>query len=147
VSFGRNPWLLAGGIASALAAVAHLACIAGGSAWYRVLGAPPEMVRAVEFGSWRPAIATAAIAAVLAVWAAYALAGAGIIRRLPLLRLALIVVTAVYLLRGLMFRPALLGRPDLSESFALVSASIVLAMGLVHAIGLWRGWTYLTGDR
>ncbi|AQR75448.1 hypothetical protein [Sphingomonas sp. LM7] len=143
MSWGRNPWLLAGGLASALAAIAHLACIAGGSAWFRALGAPPQVVRGVELGRWQPVAATVAIAALLLVWAAYALAGAGLIRRLPLLRLGLIAITAVYLLRGMLFRPEMLGRPDLSQTFALVSAGIVLAMGLVHAIGLWRGWNDL----
>jgi hypothetical protein len=139
----RNPWLLAGGIASAAAALAHLACIAGGSAWYRALGAPPQVVHAVERGDWRPVLFTIGIAAGLAIWAFYAFAGAGIVRRLPLLRLALIGITAVYILRGLLFRPEMLGRPDLSAAFALGSAAIVLAMGLVHAVGLWRGWKQL----
>jgi hypothetical protein len=139
----RNPWLLAGGIASGLAALLHLACIAGGSAWYRAVGAPPQVVHAIERGAWRPVLVTIGIAAGLTIWAAYALAGAGMIRRLPLLRLALIGITAVYLLRGLMFRPELLGRPDLSQTFALWSAGIVFAMGLVHAIGLRRGWNEL----
>ena len=139
----RNPWLLAGGLASGLAALAHLACVAGGANWYRAIGAPPRVVRAVEFGSPRPALMAIGIAAVLAVWAAYALAGAGLIRRLPLLRLVLIGVAAVYLVRGLLFRPEMLGRPDLSPAFALWSAAIVFAMGLIHAIGLWRGWNQL----
>ena len=40
-----------------------------------------------------------AVAALL--WAAYALAGAGVVKPLPLLRLALVLITMVYLLRGL----------------------------------------------
>jgi len=139
----RNTWLFAGGVASALAALAHLACVAGGAAWYRALGAPPRVVRAVEFGSTRPALMAIGIAVILAIWAAYALAGAGVIRRLPLLRVGLIGIAAVYVVRGLMFRPEMLGRPDLSESFALGSAAIVLAMGLMHAVGLWCGWNQL----
>jgi hypothetical protein len=135
--------LLAGGAASVVAALAHLVCIAGGAAWYRWLGAPPQVVRAVEFGAWRPALFTVGIAAGLAIAAAYAFAGAGVIRRLPLLRIGLIAIAAVYLLRGLLFRPEMLGRPDLSEAFALWSAGIVLVMGLLHAIGLWRGWNQL----
>lgn len=140
----RNPWLLAGGIASALASVAHLACIVGGSSWYRALGAPSRLVRAAEFGSWRPALFAIGIATLLAIWSLYAFAGAGLVRRLPWMRPALIAITAVYLLRGLVLvRPALLRRPDLSENFLLVSSAIVLAMGLVHAAGLWRGWNDL----
>ena len=139
----HSPWLLAGGVASAVAGLAHLACIAGGSAWYRALGAPPQVVHAVERGAWRPMLLTIGIALGLMIWAAYALAGAGVIRRLPLLRIALIGITAVYVVRGLLFRPEMLGRTDLSGMFALWSAAIVLAMGLAHAIGLWRGWNEL----
>ncbi|WP_395795569.1 hypothetical protein [Aquimonas sp.] len=39
---------------SALAAVAHLACIALGPAAYRFMGAGERMARAVEAGSIRP---------------------------------------------------------------------------------------------
>ena len=34
-----NPWLVAGGILSALAALLHLAVIVGGPVWYRFFGA------------------------------------------------------------------------------------------------------------
>ena len=66
------------------------------------------------------------------------------IARLPLLRIGLVAITAAYLLRGLVvLKPALLRRPDLSADFIMWSSLIVLAMGLVHALGLWRGWNDL----
>lgn len=137
----RNPWLLVGGIASAAAAAAHLACIVGGPDWYRWMGAPEGYARAAERGAWTPALVTMGIAGLLAIWAAYALSGAGVIGRLPFRRLALSGITAVYLLRGLVIvKPSLLRRPELSADFLLWSSLIVLAMGLVHALGVWRGW-------
>ncbi len=140
----HNPWLLVGGAASGLAALAHLACIVGGPGWYRAMGAPEGYARAAERGMWTPALVTFAIAALLALWAAYGLSGAGLIGRLPLLRLGLIAIAAVYLVRGLMvFYPSLLGRPDLSPAFMLWSSMIVLAMGLVYAVGIWWGWSDL----
>ena len=88
------------------------------------------------------------IAAVLAVWAAYAFAGAGLIRPLPLLRLGLIAITVVYLARGLVLVfPAALRRPDLSPAFLFWSSLIVLAIGLVHAVGLVLAWPRLSGVR
>lgn len=140
----HNPWLLGGGVASALAALAHLACIIGGPAWYRAMGAPEGYARAAERGMWTPAVVAFAIAALLAVWAAYAFSGAGLIGRLPQLRLGLSAIAAAYLLRGMIvLRPSLLGRPDLSSSFILWSSIIVLAMGLLYAIGVWRDWNAL----
>lgn len=139
-----HPWLVAGGILSLLASLLHVACIFGGPAWYRFLGAGERMARMAEAGRAEPAVMTAGIAAVLGLAAAYAFSGAGLIGRLPLLRVGLAVISSVYLARGFVaLRPALLGRPDLSPSFLLWSSLIVLIFGLVHAIGTWRAWSTL----
>ena len=78
-----NRWLIAAGCMSLAASILHLGCIAGGPDWYRFFGAGEPIARAAERGSWIPAAMTAGIAAILALWAAYAFAGAGLIRRLP----------------------------------------------------------------
>ena len=139
-------WLIAGGAASAAASVLHLACIVGGPRWYRFFGAGNRVVREAERHLLWPALMAAGIAALLAVWAAYAFSGAGLLRPLPLVRLALIAITAVYLARGLvLFFPGALRRPDLSPAFLFCSSAIVLAMGVVHAVGLARAWPDLAG--
>jgi hypothetical protein len=142
---GRNGWLVAAGMLSAAAALLHLAVIAGGPNWYRFFGAGEPMARAAERGSAVPALVTVGIAAVLALWAAYAFAGAGLIRRLPLLRTGLVFISAIYLARGLLvLSPSSLSRPDLSPGFMLWSSLIVLAFGLAYAIGTWRAWPHLS---
>lgn len=142
----RSPWLLAGGLLSPTAAAAHLGCLLGGPSWYRFFGAGERMARGVERGALYPTLATVAIAGLLGAWGAYALSGAGVLPRLPLLRVALVLITAVYLARGLvLFFPAALRRPDLSATFLIWSSLIVLAIGLIHAIGLWRAWPALNG--
>jgi hypothetical protein len=138
-----NPWLLAGGALSALASLAHLGCILGGPAWYRVFGAGEAMARMAARGSLRPTLITLAIAAMLVLWAAWAFSGAGLLPRLPLLKPALIAVTAVYLLRAAAL-PLMLGTmADRDRTFLWVSSAIVLAIGLIHAAGLWTGWDTL----
>jgi len=140
----RSSWLLAGGGLSLAASLLHLGCIFGGPSWYRFFGAGEEMARAAERGSIRPALITAIIAALLAAWAAYAFSGAGLIGRLPFVKAALVAITAVYLLRGMvLFVPSALGRPDLSPGFLFWSSLIVLAIGLIHAVGTWRTWSML----
>jgi hypothetical protein len=114
----RNPWLVGAGLLSAAAALLHLAIIVGGPDWYRFFGAGEGMARMAEQGSARPTLITLGIAAVLAIWAAYAFAGAGLLPRLPLLRTALVAITAVYLLRGLVILPLLAFRPDKAGAFA-----------------------------
>ncbi len=136
-------WLRAGGWLSLLASGLHLGCIAGGPDWYRFFGAGEGIAQAAERGEWTPALLTVAIAAILAIWAAYAFAGAGRIRRLPLLRTGLVTISAVYLLRGLAVLQPQLWRPDLSYTFKLWSSLIVLGYGLAYAIGTWRAWPRL----
>ena len=140
-----NLWLIVGGWASLVAAAAHIACIFGGPDWYRFFGAGETIARAAERGSWTPPLMTLAIASILAIWAAYAFAGAGLITRLPLMRIALVAISAIYLARGLVIlHPPLLNRSDLSWTFILWSSLIVLTMGIIYAIGTWRAWPFLS---
>ena len=140
-----NPWLICGGCLSLAAAALHIACIFGGPDWYRFFGAGEPIAQAAERGSWIPPLMTLGIAVVLAVWAAYAFAGAGLIRRLPLMRTALVLISAIYLARGLLiFSPSSFNRPDLSPDFMFWSSLIVLVYGIVHAVGTWRAWGYLS---
>lgn len=133
-------WLVAGGALSAVASLLHIGCIFGGPAWYRFFGAGERMARMAERDWWRPAPVTLLIAAVLAVWAAYAFSAAGLLPRLPLLRTALVAITGVYLLRGLVILPMLALQPAMVSAFWLWSSAIVLGYGIVHAVGLWSAW-------
>ena len=141
---GANPWLVAAGAGSLAASALHLACIAGGPDWYRWLGAGEKMARAVERGSWCPSLVTCAIAAVLAVWAAYSFSAAGVLARLPLTRTALVLISAVLIGRAGLFLVRTSWRPDLSLTFMAWSSGIVLVLGLLFTIGTWQAWPTLT---
>lgn len=138
----REPFLILAGSLSALAALAHLAVIVGGPDWYRFFGAGEGMARMAERGMIQPALITIGIAAVLAIWAAYAFSGAGLIGRLPLLRTGLVVITLIYLARGLIIVPAWLMNREIN-TFGWVSSLIVLGFGLAYLIGTWRAWPRL----
>jgi hypothetical protein len=139
----RNDWLVAGAILSGAAAALHLAVIAGGPEWYRFFGAGEAMALMAAEGRWYPAVLTFAIAAVLAAWAAYALAGAGLIGRLPLMRTALVAITAIYLMRGLVLI-LIAFVPAAQTPFNFWSSLIVLGYGTVYAVGTARAWPLLS---
>lgn len=143
MSHGREPWLIAAAALSGGAALLHLATIAGGPAWYRFLGAGERMARLAEAGSPRPALITLVVAGVLAIWSAYALAGAGLIPRLSLMRAALVTIAAIYLLRGLVLVPALALNGGKASPFLWWSSLIVLACGITYAVGTIRAWPAL----
>jgi len=141
-TFGTQA-LLIGGLLSAAAAVAHLACIALGAPAYRFLGAGEKMARAAEAGKLQPTLVTLAVTAILFIWAAYALSGAVVIDRLPFAKFVLPAICAVYLGRAVAFpllKPAF---PENSQTFWLVSSGVCLVVGLVHLYGVISQWSAL----
>lgn len=138
-----NYWLIFGGILTAIAALMHIAIIIGGPDWYRFFGAGEGMARAAAQGRMMPTLITLSIATMLAIWAAYAFSGAGLIVRLPLLRTALVLISGIFMLRALAVVPLLLTPTEQSTTFWLWSSAIVLIYGLTYAIGTWRAWPEL----
>ncbi len=130
--------LIAGGSLTALASLAHLACIWIGGPAYRFMGAGEAVARAAEAGQWRPVILTLAVALVLALWALYAFSALGLAPGLPLTRIALWVIGLVYLARAVVFPLLKPLFPDNSTAFWLLSSGICLILGLLYAFGAWR---------
>lgn len=135
--------LILGGTLSAVAAAAHLACIALGAQAYRFMGAGERMARAVEAGKLRPVLMTLVIAAVLLVWALYAFSGAGVIGPLPFTKLALPAICVVYLARAFGFPFLKPMFPENSTTFWLISSGICLVLALLYAVGALAVWEKL----
>jgi hypothetical protein len=135
-----NYYLVAGGGVSTVAALMHIGCIIFGASWYRFFGAGEKMAIMAEQGLIKPSIITSFIVIVLSIWSLYAFSAAGVIGRLPFVRLALIVITAIYLVRGVAgfyFVSNPIGR---SPEFWVWSSLICLFIGFVHLIGLVQQW-------
>ena len=138
-----NVMLITAGLFSAIAAVLHLGCIYFGASWYRFLGADEHMATMAEQGSIQPTIITSAITFVLVIWSLYAFSAAGVIIQLPFMRVILVLISGLYLLRGvagffLINQP--LGR---TPEFWVWSSSICLIVAIVHIIGLKQVWRSL----
>lgn len=136
--------LLIGGFLSLLASLLHIGVILGGPDWYRFFGAGEEMAIMAEKGSIYPTLITFGIASVLAIWAWFAFAGAGLAWKPPLLRTGLVIISAIYLLRGLVLLPMAVFIPEKINSFAIWSSLIVLAYGLFYGMGTWKAWSSLS---
>lgn len=149
MSSGRV-WLLAAGWMSVAAAVAHFACIIGGPDWYIFLGAPRRFAYEAGRGALLPLAITVALGGMLSVWAAVAFSAAGALRRLPLRRLALFLISAVLLIRGVGYfivPNSQFWRPDLSQTFLITSSAICVVMGACFALGTWFAWPQLSAKR
>jgi len=138
-----NMYLIISGVLSAIAAILHLGCIYFGASWYRFFGAGEQMALMAEQGSSHPTIVTLGIFSILSIWSLYAFSAAGLIFKLPLIRLALILITSIYIIRGLVgfaFIYMPIGR---SPEFWLWSSIICLTSGMFHAVGLKKQWANL----
>lgn len=150
MKIGDRLLVLGGGLTGA-ASLLHVAIIFGGQDWYRFFGAGERMARLAASGSMYPPVITTGIAAVLATWALYAFSGAGLIHRLPFLRLALVLIAAIYLIRGILGIPVVLFADDpysnqlkARMTFMMISSLICICLGLCYAVG---ALTLLRKDR
>ena len=138
-----NPLLIAAAFLSGIAALLHVGILLFGPSWYRFFGAGKRMVNLAETGSWIPTFVTLCIIAVLSTWALYAVAAAGGVIDLPLQKLAPIIITAIYLLRGVAVLPALALLHKKITPFWLWSSAICTLYGVVHLAGLLQRWSAL----
>lgn len=135
--------LILAGTMSLIAAALHLGCIYFGASWYRLFGAGEHMALMAEQGSIKPTLITLSITFVLMTWSLYAFSAAGSIIKLPFIRVILMLITAIYIFRGVagyFFMNNPLGR---TPEFWIWSSSICLIIGLVHLIGLKQVWSTL----
>lgn len=116
--------------------------------WSAFFDAPEQLLA-------RPALlfgASVVVAALLTVCAAYAASGAGYIRKLPLLRTALLATGAVFLLRGWIFIPLMLASFGLVHSpvpvpgSALGSSAAFFLLAALYLAGAAANWRSLHPD-
>jgi hypothetical protein len=135
--------LIISGLISAKAALLHIACIYMGAPWYRLLGAGEQIALMAEQGSNQPTIITLGIFSVLIIWSLYAFSAVGLFFKLPLIRLVLVLITSVYIVRGIVgfiFISMPMGR---SAEFWFWSSIICLIIGMFHAVALKKQWAQL----
>jgi len=141
-----NQWLKLGGILSFTVALLHVIIIFVGASAYRYYGAGEDMATAAESGSAFPALLTFVLVAVFAIWGFYGLSGAGVIRRLPFLKIALLLIGAVYTLRGVAVFQQLFQIAASSAEVApreIVFSLVSLIIGLAYLIGTVTSWRSL----
>lgn len=94
-------WLLRfGGVANCIVALLHAVILFLGAPGYRYFGVP-DLAALHEKGSAIPTVLTFGLTILFALFATYAFSGAGVLRRLPLLRTTLLIIGSMYALRGL----------------------------------------------
>ena len=142
----EKSWLrLAAGLAFFMAAAQTVISLSPAAAAY--FQAPPPLLE----NRWQLLLFGEGAAVVLVVFGLYALSGAGSIRRLPLLRLGLIGISALFLLRGLFVVLSILVVLGVIEGQLLIqgeiSTLVFLVAGLAYGIGTALNWKDLRANK
>lgn len=148
----KNTSLIIAGILCVISALMHLAIIIGGPDFYRFMGAGEGMAQMAEDGLAYPAIVTSIIALILFTWSAYAFSGAGVIKRLPLLKICLVLISSILMLRavfGIVFMFITINHPYLNElqarpTFMITTSLICLIFSLFFITGTYKKWQLLS---
>jgi hypothetical protein len=109
-----------------------------GPEWYAYWHAPREVVESARNGTWLAPLSTMAVGAAMLAAGLYALSAAGAIRRLPLLKPALVVLSVLCVLRASIVIPFLILAPQRLGAFDLAAAAVWLTAGLGFLYGLVR---------
>lgn len=139
----KNSALIYAGWLSIVASLLHLACILGGPEWYRFFGAGEHMAHLAEQRHPYPTIATLIIATIIGIWALYAFCGAGYLIKLPLQKTVLVLISIVFLCRGLagLILPFVLDDPVIHQNtitFWIISSLICLTYAYFYTIGTFQ---------
>ena len=135
---------LAGGLSLGMAVFQAAISFSPSASQY--FDAPPELVANPPM----LIVAGLAMAGVLMVFGLYAFSGAGCLRRLPWLRLGLLISGSLYTLRGLFSIPELLiflgflPLPQPLPPQELVASLVSLVIGLLYLAGTLRAWRSLS---
>src|SRR5512146_760187 len=135
----RRLWLkIAAGLSFFMAVCQTVISLSPAAAAY--FQAPPPLLE----DRWLLFLVGEAAALIMAIFGLYALSGAGLIRRLPLLRLGLIGISALYLLRGLFVILSILVVLGILQGGLLIqgeiSTLVFLAAGIAFALGTALNW-------
>ena len=136
----RKNFLAAGGIMSALISLLHF-ILALKPEFYRYItaGRESELARMAESGSTATSIGTISLGILFAIWAIYAFSGAGLIRRLPLIRMVLVIIAFIYILRALFLFTEINMVLDEGYPFRfVVFSAISLAAGALYLAGILK---------
>jgi hypothetical protein len=116
-------------------AIAHMSCIFLGPECYSAQMAPSIIVESAINGTYLAPVGTVIASSIFAVLGLYALSGAGVIRKLPLLKYVIYVVAALCIIRGILPLQLWLRHPDKVNDIVLYTGIVWFLTGLLFLFG------------
>lgn len=118
-----------------LTALAHLSCIYFGPQCYVIQMAPPDIVESARAGTLLAPVGTILVAMIFVVLGFYALSGAKLMRKLPLLTFGVYTIAVICIIRGILPLQLWLRHPEKVNAAVLLAGFIWLGVGLCYLMG------------
>lgn len=115
--------------------LAHFSCVFFGAECYRLQMAPEVIVESARNGTWLAPVAALLIAGLFVVLGLYALSGARLIRRLPLLTLGIYGIGITCVIRGLLPLQLWVRHPEKVSEPVIIVGLVWLLAGLLYLTG------------
>lgn len=135
----RLVFLCAAGIAI-FGALIHWVAPLLGPDWYAFLTAPKWVVESARQGTWDAPLSGMMIGGLMFVCGLYAFSATGLMRRLPLTKTALCVISTICLVRGLLLIPLLIKMPERLTAFDITASVVWFVAGLCFLVGTIVRW-------
>lgn len=101
----QSKLLISAGIIASVSAIWHLLCIFGGPSWFVFARAPQQIIDSAVQRTLLAPIGTMIVASLMFACTIFAFSAVGLIRKVPLLKSALIIIAVLCTLRGLIAIP------------------------------------------
>jgi hypothetical protein len=116
-------------------AVAHMSCIYLGPECYAAQMAPPQIVESAKNGTYLAPVGTVFASSIFIVLGLYALSGAGIFRKLPLLKFGIYTIGILCIIRGILPLQLWIRHPDKVNDIVFYTGIVWLVTGLLYLTG------------
>ena len=131
----KSKLLISAGVIASTSAIWHLLCIFGGPSWFAFARAPQQIIDSAVQGTLLAPIGTVIIASLMFACTVFAFSAVGLIRKVPLLKSALITIAILCTFRGLIAIPTF-----------VTSSGVDIWQILASTVWFYVGICFITGS-
>jgi hypothetical protein len=130
----KSKLLISAGVIACASSIWHLLCIFGGAHWFAFARAPQQIIDSSQQGTLLAPIGTVIVASLMFSCTVFAFSAAGLIRKVPLLKSALMTISILCILRGLIAIPTFVNSTGL-DLWQIIASTVWFYVGICFAAG------------
>lgn len=130
----KSKLLISGGVIASASAIWHLLCIWGGPSWFALARAPKQIIGSAQQGTLLAPVSTVIVAGLMFACTVFAFSAVGLIRKVPLVKPALITIALLCTVRGLIAIPIFVSVAGV-DIWEIVASTVWLYVGVCFIAG------------